>query len=305
MLNNSNYKAHFALLGANLIYGANYIIAKDVMPDKIGPSAFIFVRILGAGLLFWIINLFIREKIHRKDYFRFLLCAIFGVVCNQLFFFHGLNLTSPIDASIILTMVPILVMVFSAIFLKEAITKNKLLGILIGGSGALVLITYGSSAAGTGSTLGNLYVLMNSISYALYLVLVKPLMKTYKPFTVITWVFTIGFVIITPIVFEDFKATDISVFTPGTYYTIAYVIIGTTFFAYLLNIYALSKVSPSVNGSYIYLQPVISFFMVSLYASTFNDNTYSNEIDLIKIMSCLMVVSGVYLISKKQKTATA
>ena len=271
------------------------------MPDKIGPSAFIFVRVLGAGMLFWMINFFIREKIHKKDYFRFLLCAAFGVACNQLLFFHGLNLTSPIDASIILTTVPILVLVLSFFFLNEAITKNKLLGILIGGSGAIVLITYGSTAAGTGSTLGNLYVFLNSISYSLYLVLVKPLMKTYKPFTVITWIFTIGFVLVMPITFSDFQATNTTAFTPGTYYTIAYVIIGTTFLTYLLNIYALSKVSPSVNGSYIYLQPVISFIMVSLYAKTFNDNTYSNEIDMVKIISCLMVVSGVYLISKKSK----
>ena len=275
------------------------------MPDKIGPSAFIFVRVLGAGLLFWIINLFIREKVQKKDYLRFLICAIFGVTCNQLLFFHGLNLTSPIDASIILTTVPILVLIFSAFFLKEAITQNKLLGILIGGSGAIALITYGSTAAGTSSTLGNLFVLLNCISYALYLVLVKPLMKKYKPFTVITWIFTIGFVFVMPISFNDFQATDVRKFTIGTYYTIAYVIIGTTFLTYLLNIFALSKVSPSVNGSYIYLQPVISFIMVSLYAQTFNDKTYSNEIDIVKVMSCLMVVSGVYLISKKPKKVTA
>lgn len=275
------------------------------MPDKIGPSAFIFLRVLGAGLLFWMINFFIREKIHKKDYLRFLICAILGVTTNQLLFFHGLNLTSPIDASIILTMVPILVLIFSAFFLKEAITQNKLLGILIGGSGAIVLITYGSKAAGTGSSLGNLFVFLNCISYALYLVLVKPLMKKYKPFTVITWVFTIGFVFVLPLSINDFQATDFTKFTKGTYYTIAYVIIGTTFLTYLLNIFALSKVSPSVNGSYIYLQPVISFIMVSLYAQTFNDNTYSNEIDIVKVVSCLMVVSGVYLISKKPKKIIA
>lgn len=275
------------------------------MPDKIGPSAFIFIRVLGAGILFWMIHFFIKEKIKKKDYFRLLLCAVLGVACNQLLFFHGLNLTSPIDASIILTSVPILVLVFGFFFLNEAITKYKLLGIIIGGGGAFALITYGSSAAGTGSTLGNLFIFLNCISYALYLVLVKPLMKNYKPLTVITWVFTIGFVFVMPISFNDFRATDVTNFTPGTYYTIAYVIIGTTFLTYLLNIYALSKVSPAVNGSYIYLQPVISFLMVSLYARTFNDNTYSNEIDLVKIISCLMVVSGVYLISKKPKKVTA
>ena len=272
------------------------------MPDKIGPSAFIFMRVLGAGMMFWLLHFFMREKIQRKHYFRFLLCAIFGVVANQLLFFHGLNLTSPIDASIILTMTPILVLVFSFFLLKETITKYKLWGILIGGSGAFALISYGSSAAGTGSTLGNVYIFMNCVSYALYLVLVKPLMKSYKPLTVITWIFSIGFVMVMPLTFDDFTATDIEKFTSGTYYTIAYVIIGTTFLTYLLNVYALTKVSPAVNGSYIYLQPMISFIMVSLYAYTFNDTTYSNEIDAVKIISCIMVISGVYLISKKPKT---
>ncbi|MBT8271285.1 MAG: EamA family transporter, partial [Bacteroidia bacterium] len=95
--------AHLALFGANLIYGANYLIAKGVMPDKIGPSAFVLIRIIGASLLFWIIRFFIREKVEKKDLLRLLLCGLLGVATNQMFFFNGLNLTSPIDASIIIT----------------------------------------------------------------------------------------------------------------------------------------------------------------------------------------------------------
>ena len=300
-MNNNTYKAHLALLGANVIYGINHIVAKGVMPDKIGPSAFIFLRVVGAGILFWIIKFFIKERVEKKDLFLLLICGFFGVTTNQLFFFHGLNLTSPIDASIIITAIPVMVLVFSAFILKEKITTNKLIGITIGGIGAVLLVWYGKSGGGTSSILGNIFVLINACSYALYLVLVKPLMKKYNPITIITWVFLFGFLFVFPIGIKDVLTTDYSAFTLNTYLTIAFVVIGTTFLAYLFNIYALSKVSPSISGSYTYLQPVVSFIMVIIYAFALGHDEYTQDIDLIKIVSCLLVVSGVYLISKKPR----
>ena len=189
LLKNNTLKAHFALLGANIIYGANYLIAKGVMPNKIGPSAFIFVRVLGAILLFWLLKTTIKEQIEKKDYPRLLLCGLLGVATNQLLFFHGLNLTSPIDASIIITSIPVMVLIFSAIILKEKITSNKILGLIIGGIGAVLLISYGNKSGGTSSILGNLFIFLNACSYGLYLVIVKPLMKKYNSLTVISWVF--------------------------------------------------------------------------------------------------------------------
>ena len=300
-MNNNTYKAHLALLGANVIYGINHIVAKGVMPDKIGPSAFIFLRVVGAGILFWIIKFFIKERVEKKDLFLLLICGFFGVTTNQLFFFHGLNLTSPIDASIIITAIPVMVLVFSALILKEKITTNKLIGITIGGIGAILLVWYGKSGSGTSSILGNIFVLINACSYALYLVLVKPLMKKYNPITIITWVFLFGFLFVFPIGIKDVLTTDYSAFTLNTYATITFVVIGTTFLAYLFNIYALSKVSPSISGSYTYLQPVVSFIMVIIYAFALGHDEYTQDIDLIKIVSCLLVVSGVYLISKKPR----
>jgi len=304
-LKNNLLKAHLALLGANFIYGANYIIAKGIMPNKIGPSAFIFLRIVGAGLLFWIIKSFIKERIDKKHFPRLILCGLLGVAANQLLFFRGLNLTSPIDASIIITAIPIVVLVFSAIILKEKITKNKLLGLTIGGVGAILLVLYGNKAAGTSSLLGNLFIFLNACSYGLYLVLVKPLMKKYSPLTVISWVFLFGFFFMLPFGIPDVLQTDFSAFTVNTYLVVAFVIIGTTFLAYLFNIYALKSVSPSVNGSYVYLQPAISFIMVSVYAYAFGHSEYAQDINAVKITSCLLVISGVYLISKKSKKRTS
>jgi len=300
-LKSNLYKAHLALLGANVIYGANYIIAKGVMPEKIGPSAFVFLRIVGAGILFWVIKSFIKERIEKKDVFRLLLCGILGVTTNQLLFFHGLNLTSPIDASIIITSIPVMVLVFSALILKEKITTNKLIGITVGGIGAVLLVWYGKSAAGMSSTIGNLFVFTNACSYALYLVIVKPMMKKYNAITVISWVFLFGFLFMFPFGIGDFLATDFTAFDLNTYLVVVFVVIFTTFFAYLFNIYALNYVSPSVTGSYVYLQPAVSFIMVSIYAYVLMHEEYAQDINLIKILSCLLVVSGVYLISRKPK----
>ena len=300
-MNKNTYKAHLALLGANVIYGANYIIAKGIMPDKIGPSAFIFIRVIGASILFWLLKSFIKEKVSKKDFPILILCGLLGVATNQLLFFHGLNLTSPIDASIIITAIPVMVLIFSALILKEKITINKIAGISIGAIGAVLLIWYGKKSGGTSSVLGNLFVLINACSYALYLVLVKPLMKKYNPITIISWVFLFGFVFVFPIGIQDILTTNFSAFTLNTYLTIAFVIIGTTFLAYLFNIYALSKVSPSVSGSYVYLQPAVSFIMVSIYAFILGFEEYAQDINSVKIFSCLLVIVGVYLISKKPK----
>ncbi len=300
-MQNNTLKAHLALLGANVIYGINYLVAKGIMPNKIGPSAFVFLRIIGAGILFWIIKYFIKEKIEKKDFLLLILCGLLGVATNQLLFFHGLSLTSPIDASIIITAIPVMVLIFSAIILKEKITRNKLLGITIGAIGAVLLIGYGNTTGGNSSILGNLFIFINACSYALYLVLVKPMMKKYSAITVISWVFLFGFMFVFPIGVNDALTTDYSAFTLNTYLVVTFVIVCTTFLAYLFNIYALNYVSPSVTGSYVYLQPAVSFIMVSIYAYVLGHNEYAQDINLIKILSCLLVASGVYLISMKSK----
>ena len=298
-------KAHLALLGANIIYGANYIIAKGVMPEKINPTAVVVIRLACCTLLFWLIKLlFVKEAINKRDVLRLALCGLLGAAANQLLFFHGINLTSPIDASIIMTITPVIVLIFSFIILKERITKNKIIGITIGGIGAITLILYGNSANGTSSLLGNLLVFLNASSYGLYLVVAKTLMKKYNPITVISWVFLFGFIYVLPFGFNDLVNTNFEAFTLNTYLVIGYIVLFTTFLAYLFNLFALSHLSPSVNSSYIYLQPAVSFIMVSIFAYVLMSDQYSKDIGLVKISSCLLVVLGVYITSKSEKTTT-
>ena len=184
-------RAHLALLIVNLIYGANYLIAKGLMPELIEPSGFILLRVLGATTLFWILRLFVKlQPIESEDYPRLILCGLFGVAGNQLFFFNGLNLTSPINASIIMTANPILVLLMASVLIGERISRVRVLGIAFGAAGAIWLIlTSADGSRLSGNWLGDLMILINAASYAVYLVLVKPLMQKYSPATVISWCF--------------------------------------------------------------------------------------------------------------------
>lgn len=301
-----NLWAHLALLTVNLIYGANYVLAKDIMPDYILPNGLILIRVAGATLLFWIVRLFIWEKVNRKDLILIAFCALFGVSLNQLFFFNGLNLTSPINSSIIMTSNPIMVVILAFFLLKERIQPLKITGVIVGTFGAVWLILLGNPhGSGTSSILGDIYIFINSLTYALYLVLVKPLMSKYKPITVITLVFTfgLGYIMLYPPVWTELRLVDFSSIPAFIYWEIAFVIVAVTFLAYLLNIFALKIVSPSIASSYIYLQPVFAGVFAWLFMSWLKAD-YVQDITLEKVFCSLLIALGVYLISvssKKQK----
>lgn len=272
------------------------------MPEKINATPLVFFRVLGAGIMFWCVKFFIKEKVETKDLFRLILCGLLGASCNQLVFFHGLSLTSPIDTSIIMTSAPAVVFVLSAIILKEKITNYKLLGLSIGAIGAISLIWYGQVTQGSTSFIGNLLVFLNVCFFSLYQVVVKPLMTKYHFITIISWVFLFGLLFLIPFGLKDvIYNTNYEAFNLNTYLVIGFVIVFTTFCTFLFNIYALKQVSPSVAGSYTYTQPAISFIIVIILTVVFNNKTYSGDINIYKIISCFMVIIGVYLISKKPK----
>lgn len=294
-------RAHLALLFVNLIYGVNYLVAKGVMPDLIEPSGFILLRVHGATVLFWIAQaMYKRQRIAREDLGRFALCGLFGVAANQLFFFNGLNLTSPVNASIIMTANPILVLVMAGILIGERVSLVRLIGVVLGAIGAVWLIY--SSAGGSdvlGDWKGDVMILINAISYALYLVLVKPLMKKYSPITVISWVFLMGSVFVLPFGWSQFQAVEWTSFTLSDTLSVIFVVVATTFLAYLLNIYAIKLHSPSVVSSYIYLQPITVILFAALFAWWgWSEIDYTGGITVSKVLSALMIFAGVYLVSK-------
>lgn len=290
---NNNLKVHGALLFVGLIYGANYSIAKDIMPDLIKPFGFILVRVFAATLIFWIIHsIFVKEKIqNRRHFIRLFACAVFGVAVNQMLFFQGLNQTGTISASVIMTMSPVIVLIASYFILHEKVTKTKILGVILGGIGAILLITRQGADFSNNTFTGDLMILGNATSYSIYLVLVKPLMKIYSPLTIIKWIFLFGFLLIFPFGLSQFNEVEWSSFPARGWISVGYVIVGTTVLAYLLNAWALKYVSPTIVGYYIYLQPLFA----TLIALIFLDEPLS----LSFIFFSMLIFTGVLLVSRK------
>ena len=292
---NKNLFSHLAILAANLIYGINYTFAKDVMPDHIQPFGFIVLRVLGTIPLFWLLSIFSpRERIAKKDFYRLAACGLFGVAMNQLMFFAGLNISTPINAAIIMTTNPILVLIAAALILNQAITRRKVFGIGLGiaGAGALILFQ-GSLSLQSGTWIGDLLIFLNSMSYGIYLVIVAPLMSKYHPITVVKWVFVFGALVVVPFGYEQFTEIEWSAFTLDIWLKAGFVVVFTTFFAYLLNIVGLKNLKPSTVSTYIYLQPV--------FAATFAILLGKDELTLPKVVAAGLIFIGVYLVSSKRR----
>ena len=292
------YIAIIAAFLATCIYGINHTIAKEVMPIYIGSSGFIMLRLLGATLIFWIISLFTQnEKIESNDFLKIVFASILGMCTNMLAFFRGLELSTPINSGVIITLSPVLVLILSYFFLKERVTITKIVGILIGFSGAVFLIL-NSNKVGINAPnipLGNSFFLLNASAYAGYLIVVKPLTKKYNIFTLMKWLFLVGLFLSTPLTYNQFIEVNWSELPWFAIWRMIYVVIGTTFLTYLFNIYALNTLSPTTVGSFIYLQPIITIIFALI--------TGNDTLDTTKILSCLLVFIGVYMVSFKNKDA--
>ena len=233
----------------------------------------------------------------RKDIPRLALCGILGITANQFFSMNGLSLTSPVDAAIIVTAMPIFTVIISFFLLREPLTLQRILGVSIGGIGAVLLIYLGNSAIGTGSLLGNIFIGINALAFAFYLVIIKPILSKYKPITVISWVFLFGFISMFPFCIGQLLETDFDKYDTLSWASLLYVILGPTFFAYLLNMFALQYVKPTVSSSYIYVQPVVVMLIVAIVAYIIVNSQYKGDITGAKLACCILISIGVYLIS--------
>ena len=289
-----------ALLAATLasaIYGVNHTIAKGLMPDIIGAYGFILLRVTGAAVIFWIISFFYpSEKIDKKDWLRIIGCSLTGMVINMLAFFKGLSLSTPIDSSVVITLVPVLLLLLSAIFLKERITKIKSVGIGLGLIGALVLILFGvkTQANAPNIPLGNLLFIVNAIAYSVYLIIVKPLVIKYNSITLMKLFFLFAVVINLPVGFSEFTQVDWFLLSFDSIWKLIFVVVATTVLTYLFNIYALKQLSPSTLGAFIYLQPLI--------AAAFAIFVGADQLTTLRVGAALLIFLGVFLSTRRNKS---
>ncbi|PCJ66798.1 MAG: EamA family transporter [Bacteroidetes bacterium] len=287
-----NIFVHLALFTVALAYAANYSFAKWAMPEYISPYGFILLRV-GCGALFFgtYYFFFAREKIQNtRDYIDFAICAFFGVALNMLAFFKGLSMTSAINASVLMLLAPVLVVLFSAIGYKKRIKPLVYLGILIAFLGAALLVNVGSFSFDNNGLMGDLLVILNASSFAFYLYYVARLLKKYSALTVTAFIFMIGLVFVFPIGIHDFLAAQWTAMPTHVIFALSFVVLFVTILAYLLNTWALQNSSSTTAGSYIYLQPLLaSIIAVSLGM---------DHLTWGKVSCGLLIVLGLWLVNR-------
>jgi len=299
-------KRTWALLAAtfvSIIYGVTFTVAKDVMPKYVEPFGFITMRVGGSMLLFWVVSFFeplermrtgkAKEKIALEDFPRIVAAALFGVALNMLTFFKGLSYTSPIMGAVLMVTTPMIVLVLSAIIMKERMQKRKIVGIILGLAGTITLILYGKSMVNApNATLGNLLVFINAVSYGFYLIIVKKLLDKYNAFTFVKWIYTFGFIMVLPFGWSEFDAINWIIIPSDIFWKIGFVVVFSTFLTYLLNLISMRQLKPTTVAVFIYLQP--------LFATVFAVSLGKDELSLVKLLSAVLIFTGVYLVTQKK-----
>jgi drug/metabolite transporter (DMT)-like permease len=294
---NKRTTAHIALFFTNLFFAINLSAVKHLTnTELVKPFGLNVVRIGVSVLLFWIMYLLkpVNIKIEKADRPRLFLCAVSGIAINQLFFIKGLSLTYPIHAALLLLITPILIVFIAAWVLKERLGIFKVAGLALGISGALVLVLAKDSSGNASNVLlGDLFIIINAISYTIYFIIVKPLMLKYNAVVILRWIFTIGLFLVLPFGWIEFAAIPWQAYTAIDFTGMALIVICGTFLAYLFNLYGIKILGASVAGFYIYTQPVFAALIAMLFLH--------EHLALYKIIAAVLIFSGVYLANKQFK----
>lgn len=286
---NTNTKAHLFIFGANVIYGVNYLIAKLAL-TTIPAFALVLTRVSIPLLFFGGVSFYYeRVKVERKDHFVLFYCGLFGVAANQLMFIKGLDMTSEIHASLIMITTPILVLIMSWFILKDTLTWRKAIGVLIGAAGVLLLVQSNSSSDSTATVAGDLLIMGNAASYALFLVLAKPLMSKYPPFTVTFWLFLYGLVFVLPFGLTEINQVPWQDLHGEVLWSWLFVVFVSTLIVYLLNIMGLKFGSPALVSIYIYTQPLLATLLAVI--------TGTDTLTWSMVIAAFLIFPGVAMVT--------
>ena len=289
-------RAHIFLSILTIISGFNYTIAKMAMPEHIQASSIIWIRMCCTTIFFLLFILLAKRSFYiaPKDRVRLFLCAIFGITINQIFFFEGLSRTMPINTSLIMSGIPITVFILSAIFLKEKINWMNTLGLLLSATGAALLLL-DSKGKLDGLFIGDLFILINAISYGIFLIIARQLMRNYDSVTVIFWIFLIGACITFPYSYTKYTYTDWAHFPMYAWLSLGFIVVFATIVNYYIGVDVLKDVSPAVSSMYVYIQPILTTIIAMYFGS--------DKMDVQKFFYSLAILAGVYLVSKGTSTA--
>lgn len=290
---NKNIQGHIFALSANILWGLMAPIGKSALAE-FSPLSVTTFRMVGAAACFWLLSLFCkREQVDHRDMLKIFFASLFALVFNQGVFIFGLSLTSPIDASIVTTTLPIVTMIVAAIYLKEPVTNKKVLGIFVGAMGALILILSSQSAAGGGGSIwGDLLCLTAQISFSIYLTVFKGLSQRYSPITLNKWMFVYASMCYIPFSYHDVAVIDWNGISTAAWLQVGYVVVGGSFLAYICIMTAQRLLRPTVVSMYNYMQPIVaSIVTIIIGLGTFN---------LEKGIAIALVFLGVYIVTQSK-----
>ena len=296
-----DFIGHASMLGANVMWGLMSPISKFLMVGGlISPLAVTDLRIGGAMILFWLLSFFIKsEHVSSKDLMTLFFASLLAIVLNQGSFIIGVSLTSPADASIITTSMPLWAMILAAFILKEPITNKKILGIAFGAAGALVLIFSSNNISQSDKSdtaiYGDLLVLFAQFCYALYIVLFKDFVSKYSLVTIMKWMFTYSFICTLPFTAHDLLNTQWCDFSMLEFTGLGFIVVFATFISYMLIVVGLKRLRPTVAGMYNYVQPIVACIVAILW----NMDTFS----VTKLLAIIMIFTGVYLVTISKSKA--
>lgn len=289
-----NIQGHLFALTANILWGLMAPVGKSALTE-FSPLSVTTFRMVGAAACFWLLSLFCkREQVDHRNMLRIFFAALFALVFNQGVYIFGLSMTSPIDASIVTTTLPIVTMIVAAIYLKEPITNKKVLGIFVGAMGALILImsSQSTSKGSNGSIAGDLLCLVAQISFSVYLTVFKGLSQKYSPITLNKWMFVYASMCYIPFSYHDVAAIRWAAVSATALWQIGYVVVGGSFLAYICIMTAQRLLRPTVVSMYNYMQPIVaSIVTVVIGMATFN---------LEKGIAIALVFLGVYIVTQSK-----
>lgn len=292
-------KAHLALLGTNIFFAMNYTAIKYIVGEGfVQPFGLNLVRVGISSLLLWLLYFTRPTKvvIEKKDYGRFLLCALLGITINQLLFVKGLSLTYSIHASLLMLTTPILITIMAAWILKERLNFFKITGLALGIGGAVILVSSRDNSGNANDVLlGDILVILNAIAYTFYFILVKPLMQRYNPIAIIRIIFSLGFFMMLPFCWQEYSDINFSSFSVQAWIAISIITFTGTFLAYLFNIYGIKVLGASMAGTYIYSQPLFAAAIAMIFLN--------EGFTWMKILAATCIFLGVYLTNKKTSNA--
>ena len=287
-------QAHLALLGTNIFFAINFTAIKFLINGGFAqPFAINIIRVAVTAVLLWILFIFnpVKSLVKKKDYGRLFLCALMGVAINQLLFVKGLSLTYSIHASLLMLTTPILITILAVWILKEKLSAIKIAGLLMGISGAAILVTSKEHSGNASNVLrGDFLIIANAVAYTIFFILVKPLMISYNPIVIIRVIFTMGFFMMLPFCWQQYQQVNWQSFTPEAWLSLILVVFAGTFLAYLFNVYGIKILGAGMAGTYIYSQP----FFAAAIAISFLGET----ITITKIIAAVFIFLGVFLTNK-------